>query len=77
MGSKLLTPNDLQPNLEVNEFNMVVNVNGNQLPLALAKLLVANETANSLTRIADALERAYPPPVDYVRPGTPPEATDG
>ena len=62
---------------EVTEFNMVINVNGNPMPLALAKMLVANETANALTRIADALDRAYPPPADYVKPGTPPEAEDG
>jgi hypothetical protein len=53
---KILTPQD-EAIAQATEFSLMVNVNGQQMPLALAKLLVANETAENLKRIADVLER--------------------
>jgi hypothetical protein len=53
---KILTPQD-EAIATATEFSLMVNVNGQQVPLALAKLLVANETAENLKRIADVLER--------------------
>jgi hypothetical protein len=61
MSGKILTPQDPQVPAE---FNVMVNVNGNPTPLPVAKLVVANEIATALGRIANALERAYPAPVE-------------
>jgi len=55
MAGKILTPQD-EAVAQATEFSLLVNVNGEQLPLALAKLLVQNEQANALTRIAGVLE---------------------
>jgi len=38
------------------EFNVAVNVNGEQVPYPLAILMVQNEQANALTRIAEVAE---------------------
>jgi len=56
MTGQLLTPQD-EAIAQANEFSLLVNVNGQQVPLALAKLLVANEQAENLARIAAVLER--------------------
>lgn len=42
------------------EYNVMVNVNDNPTPVPIAKLIVMNEVATNLERIAKALERAYP-----------------
>lgn len=53
MNGKLLTPQDatMPP-----EFNVMVNVNGEPMPLPMARLIVMNEQTLALTRIAEVLE---------------------
>jgi hypothetical protein len=56
MGGKLLTPGDLPQVGAPNEMNVMVNVNNSPAPLPVARLLILNEIASNLARIADALE---------------------
>ncbi len=61
MSGKLITPRGAEAEAELPpEFNVSVLVNGNPTPYPLAVLAVQSDVAKSLTRIAEALERAYP-----------------
>jgi len=64
MGGKILTPQDevmsqalasAQPGAPGQV--LMVNVNGENMPYALAMLMVTNELANATTRIAETLEK--------------------
>jgi hypothetical protein len=56
MGGKLLTPSDLPQVGTPTEMNVMVNVNNSPTPLPVARLLILNEIASHLARVADALE---------------------
>jgi len=56
MAGRLITPNDMNGPQLPPEFNVQVNVNGNPTPYPLAVLVVQNEQAAALSRIAAVLE---------------------